>query len=348
MTSFQIDQIVKTFHLVASNGVARWAARKGDTLEGSWAANPMELVQFAEAYEDWNFYVQPNPSQKRHGKRCSAADVTDWRWFLVDLDPSSSDPVNEDDYGDAIFEVVAALQAYMGKAYTPLTLHSGRGRQLWFRLTVDEPWYCKSNLASMFKLTRVGLEGIEVIDEIPMRSAVQDAQRYWLKQLAGRVTSHYVSLDTSTSDLPRLMRCPGTINTKTGEIARFFTAYDEKTHFCAGLAEKLLRYVPVTEFRRGYQGPLPARSPFSEHQPWQAAAAWCTGRGADYLSFGALEPGRHSGAVAAARSLAEQGVSEGEILKALAFGGSLCRPELDDAAYFDRTAKDAVSRVRPA
>lgn len=343
MTSFQIDQIVKTFHLVESNGVARWAARRGDTLEGSWAANPMELVQFAEAYKDWNFYVQPNPSQKRHGKRCSAADITDWRWFLVDLDPSTGP--DDDDYGDAIFEVVSALQSYMGKPYTPLMLHSGRGRQLWFRLTVDEPWYCKSNLESMFKLTRVGLEGVETIDEIPMRSAIQDAQRYWLKQLGGRVETPGVSIDGSVSDLPRLMRCPGTINTKTGEVARFLNVYDEKTHFCRGLAEKLLRYVPVTEFRRSHQCYAPLGS--CAGHPWQAAVSFLTGRGADYLTFGAIEPGRHSGAVAAARSLAEQGVEEKEIFRALLFGGSLCRPELDDSGYFIRTARDAVARCRP-
>jgi hypothetical protein len=335
------DEIMRTFHLLSRRtGIVWWAARKGDKLEGSWASSPLELVQFAEAYSDWDFYVQPNPSARRHGKRCRTEDIAAWEWFLVDLDPKDGVKTINEPWArmneDAVVNIQHLVDSYSGKANKPFIIFSGRGIQLWYSLgcvdlTANERW----------PVRRVDLTNMKVttLDEVPLCVAIPAAQSHWLEYLASHFQSEYFNVDTSSSDLPRLMRCPGTINRKTGLPAYVAKeGEDQQGAAMKGLWRKLLNYTPTAKM-------LHKPAPSVPGAPWQVAAALTKSKtAADFLTFGATEPGRHKVACATARALAEAGIDESEIVKALERGGQLSRPVLDDPEYIARTAADAVRR----
>lgn len=305
-------QVARAWHLVHTGygEVVRWAARKGDRMQGSWAQSPIELVQFAHAYSDWDFYIQPNPTKKRHGVRCSAEDVTRWRWFLIDIDPTKENDGTDGSVERVVANIRAALNSYAGTPVNAVIVGSGRGVQLWVPLA-----------ASNYEHPIIPL-----------------CQRYWLARLEGRRTEPGWVIDASASaDLPRLFRCPGTVNRKTGRRAYIWMGSDPTPN--EGLAQKIVGWTPAKD-----KAPPTPREQVTGVQTnvWQAAVAYMTNEGANYLTFGATEPGRHRAACAAARSLAECGVPEGEIVVALSVGGLLCRPEITDRGYLERTARDAV------
>lgn len=362
MLTSKIDalEIARAFHLLSSyNGIVRWGARKGDRIQGAWAGSALELVQFAEAYAEWDFYVQLNPSDRRHGVRCSTEDIAAWEWFVVDLDPVGIP--DKKSLGIAVQDVKRAVHAYTGKDYIPLEIHSGRGRQLWYRVSdfvnktetgMRHEWHLKDSagLPVLFDVRGIDLwaeDPIVVKRNLLLRDVVTCAQRYWLSQLAARITVPNVIVDPSVSDLPRLMRCPGTINQKTGERAYFVT--DTVTANLLGawavqpyMAWKLLKYTPSD---RLYPSAVPDSSALPDGAPWQAALSRVNPTAANFVTYGSTEPGRHRACVAAARALAETGLSEEEVLKALIVGGERSRPELLDVAYLSRTAHEAWIRV---
>lgn len=321
------DQIAAAWRFLDYPGcVVRWAAIKGGRCEGSWAQSPMELVQFARAYVGWNFYVQPNPSAKRHGNRCGAADIAFWRWFLIDIDPVDGAvfaPPVETEWGPCPVELaeIAAdtlqgIAAYSGTRAYAKFVFSGRGIQLW-----------------------IPLDAVDFDNSSTSRHKVQACQRYWLEQLERRRRDDRVRIDVSAcADLPRLFRCPGTVNQKTGEMARFLHSFEMKAN--PGLASKILAYTPDYA-----QAPPPEAPTMVIRGSWQAAVAYMSREGANFLTYGAVEPGRHRAACAAARSLAELGVAESEIVDALTLGCARSRPAIEDPAYIARTAREALRYV---
>ncbi len=357
------DQVSRAFHLLSSyNGIVRWAARKGDAIEGSWAASPLELVQFAEAYRDWDFYVQLNPSDRRHGVRCRSEDIAAWEWFVVDLDPEGDYRPDQYTLRTAGREVVHAIHAYTGKQYVPVAVYSGRGLQLWFRVglhsvvsdpRVESGMYHEWRLYNMAdgKPRSFDIRGVDLWAEDPvtvkrtllMRDAITSAQRYWLAQLATRVTDKRIIVDPSVSDLPRLMRCPGTFNRKTGAQAEILMLDGGRDGEAVQehLGYKLLKYTPSD---RMYSTLEPGASRLPEGAPWQAALSKINSTAAGTITYGATEPGRHRAMSGAARALAEVGLEEEEILKALTVAGMRSRPELLDGPYLERTARDAFTR----
>lgn len=329
------DQVARAWHLVATEDpteVVRWAARRGDRIQGSWAQSPIELVQFAHAYSDWDFYIQPNPTRKKHGVRCSGEDISRWRWFLIDIDPVGDAFLT----ADLMLEIVAwaqsAMNSYVGTKVTNTWVYSGRGVQIWVPLG---------------SATNVHPNPLAHISpgNGNLRYAIQGAQRYWLARLDSRRPFPEIVIDAAAcADLPRLFRCPGTINRKTGEMA--LIGFGSSVTPNEGLAQKILAWTPEKEktppLRPLSQAPLPKgwKAP-----SWQSVVAYMTREGADFITYGATEPGRHRACCAAARSLAEQGVEEDDIVRALLVGAEKCRPDMMEFAaggYFERTARDAV------
>ena len=59
----------------------------GKQKDGDFARSAREIRNFARSWSDLNIYVAPNPSNSTGGVRHSAADVTNWSYFLIDADP---------------------------------------------------------------------------------------------------------------------------------------------------------------------------------------------------------------------------------------------------------------------
>jgi hypothetical protein len=125
---------------------------------------------------------------------------------------------------------------------------------------------------------------------------------------------HGCKVDTSTSDLPRPMRMPGTFNQKTGRMARII---QYTTMVFEGLAEVLVKGTPESKLVE------PDVVPIAPGLPWQMAMHRLTLSAKTYLKEGQEEPGRHKMMWHAARKLHELGVSRAEARKALAQANAL-------------------------
>lgn len=261
------EHVVRLFARDANGGVI-----------GDYARSPRELVRFVESLDGkYNIYVGLNPTTSTVGTRHSASDVTHWSFFPVDVDPTEPNP----DPAGAAEEAKKLMREYFGISHEPIVIDSGRGRQLWYRLSdyiLDEN--------STFK-----------------RGVCRRAMQHWLRRLSENVAygDSGCRIDTSVSDLPRVMRCPGTVNLKTGKRGSIVTDYTEA--FCA-LGEDMIRLAPKNTFDTSRVVVVDSSS------PWQVAFPHLTRRAQDYLTSGKEEPGRHATMWHTVKKLYEVGVSE--------------------------------------
>jgi hypothetical protein len=217
------------------------------------------------------------------------------------------DPVEEVyDAAAAIHEALLWLGEWLGRDFRrtpPIIIDSGRGMQAWIRLE-DIPM--RDSPARSADDLRLGLD----------RSTARRVNGYWLKRLDEKLGVAYgCRIDTSVSDLPRVMRCPGTINQKTKRMARFVNATDQ---VFVGLATLLLVGVPKNKLT----DPEPSEG-ISAGQPWQMVFAHMTLMAQTYLIQGQAEPGRHKVMWHTAKKLRELGVTRAEARRALSYANAL-------------------------
>ncbi len=301
--------------------VVRVFARGGDERDGDFAQSAREVRQFAKTYSTHNIYVAPNPTNSTAGSRHSASEVTHWSYFLIDMDPVKK----MNNPGSALEEALKYLGEWTGRDFhsmRPIILDSGRGVQAWIRLgdvVLDDS--CRPGKIISPDLARNGriIRGEEEGPVVPARIHRATARRvngYWLQRLDKQLgLIHGCRIDTSVSDLPRVMRCPGTFNKKTGRMARFLYATDE---VFVGLACRLTADTP----KMALSDPEPAEG-VAHGQPWQMVYAHLTRMAQDYLTKGQEEPGRHKVMWHTAKKLQELGVSRTEARKALRWANRL-------------------------
>jgi hypothetical protein len=275
----------------------RLFARADDLRDGDYATSAAEVRKFARAYRDRNVYVAPNPTSYRGGARHASGDVTHWSYFLIDMDP-----VEEVyDAQAAVNHALLWLGEWIGRDFSlnqPIIIDSGRGAQAWIRLR-----------------------------DCPLVNAEDKSVPGWPRQMVRRVNSYWLKrldeklgvvcgcrVDTSTSDLPRLMRCPGTRNVKTGRKASFVVSTDR---VFPGVAKLLVVGTPPQALTDPDQGEVVAG------QTWQAVFAHLTRMAQTYLTQGQEEPGRHKVMWHTAKKFRELGVTRAEAARALRWANSL-------------------------
>lgn len=256
---------------------------------GLEAATELEMVCHWAEKHGYDCYWQPNSTTKKDGTRCKTHDITAWCFFLIDIDPieTSARP------SVALLEVQRRLMEMLQVSLDGYWCESGRGIQAWYPLAPT-----------------------------PTHSLVNAprAQSYWLGRLSSEM-GHFAgcTLDPSSADLPRVMRLPNTINTKTGRRTRL-------TRLARGanplLAQRLLERTPAHIF----DIKEPKKS--VDMGPWQAYLPLMTVGGRKFLTEGAAEGARHKAATAAMLSLCELGASRSEVLSALLYGAQFCDPPL--------------------
>lgn len=281
--------------------VVRLFARSGDTRIGDFARSPGEIDRFIRSAPGMNCYVAPNPTTCKTGVRHSAKDVTHWSYFLLDVDPveEDADPARG---LDLALDIFGRLTHRDYSEDVPILIDSGRGRQAWFRLPDVE-------------LADVVPEVIETCEMPVTRKQARKCAGWWLARLSEEFgTSFGCRLDTTVSDLPRVMRLVGTPNKKTGREARFLNA---TSRVYRGLQHTLLSGVPYTVYDDPEPGQLPPGT------PWQVAFPKLTRKAQDYLTKGKQEPGRHQTAWHVAQKLMESGISPEQTTAALAWGNGL-------------------------
>lgn len=287
-----------------SGTYVRWFARRGQERIGGGVDTVEELILAAYSAEGMNFYVAPNPAETRAGTRHTSAQVTNWSWFLIDIDP-----VEDNAQPELVTEVVLGkLGKWWGidfNARRPLLIHSGRGAQVWIRLDdimVNHP--C------------IGLEDGDIWPSsdggVTNARTARITNGFWLKKLAEEIgTMRGCRIDTTCADLPRVMRCPGTLNTKTGKSSILIVPSAEQY---VGLSRSLVAGVPRPLF-----DPVPVPV-LAAGTPWQAVFVHLTMRAQSYMTEGKDEPGRHDTMFHVALCLAERGLERDEVRRALQYG----------------------------
>jgi len=242
----------------------------------------------------WDAYIQPNPTRTKN-KRSSAKDVSHYRWFTMDIDPVEGGDSSE------IFSmnVPAPLMDLEGSVFE---VQTGRGIQLWWRaveteIVSDEQREALRYMnACMLKETYLGVKGWKV-DFLP--------------------------------DLPRLVRMPMTINSKTGRMAEITTWPKEGCMWFD------------SQVGREWAGdpPPPPEPVVLVKAKWQHALPHLSLLAKTFIMEGVdskdtESPGRHHSAVAAARSLRDANLPYECALVAVLRGARRCRPSLDEDSSF--------------
>lgn len=304
-------------------GIVRWFARdrEGTVVVGDFADSPRGLSMAADAYQHLNFYVQPNPTAQRTKLRSAAKDVTHWSYLFVDVDPMAE---AEDPRPDlALTFALQKLSSFVGKALDPLVIDSGRGMQAWVRLE-DVHLY---ESVTLLDGGTIGYDGVNVVTS---RHVARTAANYALHELdkalvaegqyLGQEVKGYYGcrIDVSCSDLPRLMRCPGTFNTRTKRTTKLVA--EGRMH--PGVARLLVVATPPLTL-------VPRTIVLRPGLPWQRIVNKLTKTAAVFLREGAREPGRHKTMSATLKSLKDNGIDAQRALDALVFGNAKTKPPLD-------------------
>lgn len=190
-------------------------------------------------------------------------------------------------------------------------INSGRGRQLLYPLAMNEVEPMKASRAMAYWLNRMNRE---------LKEAGQDFG---------------CSIDTSCSDLPRVMRMPNTINQKT----RWYSTGGGIMPPNADLHGDLISLVPEGT----YKMPEP-KAPIGTLKSWLSYLPHLTVRARKFLEVGEQETQRHYGAAACLLSLIEQGATEGQCLSALSHGAKLCLPPLPQGEVVDMVSRKFLTR----
>ena len=296
--------------------VTRMFARNRETqaLDGDFARSASEMYHFAEINADKQTYVCPNPATGTTGTRHTAEQTSHWSYLLIDMDPIE----DEFDPEPAMEEALLWLGEWNGRDFgprgqRPLIIDSGRGRQAWIRLE-DHQLAPDGQVIVMEMLTPVQRLGTQDPTYLSWtcgwdRRTTRKVCGYWLGKLADKLgMCHGCKVDTSTSDLPRPMRMPGTFNQKTRRMARIV---EPGSGVFGGLGSILVSQVPKDKL---VEPPPPRVIP---GRRWQQVSNALTKTAKDYLKGGQEEPGRHKVMWHTAKKLHELGVERDECRRAL-------------------------------
>lgn len=326
MTLAQAEELFSIMQAQWPEGsIFRYFARRptDERVHGQAVYTPAELVcvtGWADTH-GYNSYVQVNPTMRRDGVRCSGVDITHWSWFLMDIDPIApiSDPMS------LLEEVERQMRGHFGlHDLQRIIIDSGRGVQAWYPL---DPFPLKG--LAVFRTAPIPRQWEDEdlkqnLAMIERREAVPRGMAYWLDFYRHRIAEWAgCVVDTSVSDLPRVMRIPYTINAKTGVVGSLLHRDDGRNEH---LASQLLAYAPYHIWKE--KDPIVELNGFNDQTPWDKFVKFMSRGGRIFLTEGSMEGGRHRAAASALLSLMELGCGKEQARSALLWGGRLCTPVL--------------------
>jgi hypothetical protein len=289
----------KGWQLLSWRGEAQWfAKRPGGKVLGGRLRSLDQLIgtiRNAEAL-GWNLYLNANATLPTSKIKLSRSDVIRWRYLVVDLDPVADSPV-------------APPESYLPEG---VRVFSGRGYQFWVPIRLP--------IVASFGIT-------DSPAGAPLRASC-GAFDTAVALLYERGMSGYLHtlappdgylVDTTCSDLARVVRCPGSINQKTGMRATIERFPDIGKPLYAQAVMDCARYVPE-----------PPAAVCTELTSLNAALPHLNVRTRTFILNGAGFPGRHTACFAAAKNLHELGIIRDRAYEWLLIGAGKCYKVTND------------------
>jgi hypothetical protein len=271
----------------------QWFAKKHERRMGGRIMSPIQFLGAVRNARElgWDFYLQLNPSRARSGAiKLSREDIIRWGFIVVDIDPV-----------DTVLQP-PMLNPNFTRVFT------GRGYQCLLPII-----------------------GTPEISKLPEDVWPEDIMRGYLRML-NRTIDQWApgyKVDTSCADLARVVRCPGTINQKSGRMA-VYEFGSGKGHTVNTLLKYRLVPEPVT-------APAKNTANLSDIMPHLTVTA------RRFILDGVETPGRHSAVYHTAKLLRELGVSYDKAMDWMYAGGLRCRPSIMMDPKFHR---DLVNTVK--
>lgn len=275
------------WQLLSWQGEAHWFATK---LEGSrkrvMGGGLMSLDQLLGTIRNaehlhWDLYLNANPGkpEQRNKRKLAREDITHWRHVVVDLDPTP----------DAVGAPYIGEPDSDGGWWDHARIFSGRGYQLW-----------------------LPLEGWEASRIPPNAERLMQGYLRYIGSNCEKWAPGW-KVDTACSDLARVVRCPGSVNQKTGNRA---------------FVEKVLqagRLLPVSWLRRHEQmAPEPVQIAVGETASFLDILPHLNGKTKQFIMYGVEVGERHNACYAACRNLHELGVEAERAADWLYIGAQRC------------------------
>lgn len=241
------------------------------------------IIRNAEAL-GWDLYLQANPSREVPGHvKLAREDITHWRYITVDLDP-----------GPDALDV--PLKGWPGHC-----IFSGRGYQYWVPIASTPP------LSDAWGSSYITASRVESI----MRGYLSFVAKQCFDDLKGWI------VDTSCSDLARVVRCPGSVNQKSGKRSQVLSKLDPPW--------------PELQYLEHYALEVPEPpKPISPTESLNLLGVLphLNGSSREFILNGATSPGRHRRLYSTTKNLYELGIPKGTALAWVENGCSLCIPSL--------------------
>lgn len=258
----------------------------------------------------FNTYYHINPSSHAFPLlKGSREHIIAWRHLLIDLDPIG-EPVPIELAFDLARETARGA-GIMDDLYD--IVWSGRGVQL---------------------LLRVQLVEAEYRPELIERACMM-----FLRSIP-EPTLWPVKVDTTTYDLARVARVPGSINQRTGRHAEYM-----------GIGSGfLLDPWGILDLAAAAPEPAPSTARVSIPPDINLPRAWLLAHlnhtAIDFIFYGAEYPSRHRAAYVTALALRDLGVDEERATQVVLSGAARCRPRPLDADDAVRQVQSAYNRRR--
>lgn len=210
------QQLERVFQLLNRGSGVAWTAKatKGHALVGNRALTAESLQKHAAQQEGWDFFICLNSTQKNTTKP-SKRDIANFSVIGLDIDPPSGMSLDPLSVGAAVDSSLTNLTGYRNNH---VIVSSGRGVWAWVFV---EPTLLLTDTAQD--------------DADALIKGFTDAVG------AQSLALHGLKLDSACADLSRIARCPGTVNSKTGQPARIIMDYEPVDPLPLTMVESLAR-----------------------------------------------------------------------------------------------------------
>lgn len=260
------------------------------------------IIRHADAYNkilrnlsSWNVYLGMNPATTWRGIKVRDDQISEVIGLVVDIDPSTDVAWAPSSVSLLIQPALEAVHSTLGRIPYTQVLATGRGLQLWLRV-LPHPLHSEDDRFAWRGATRQFLLSTE-------REFVRSASGY--------------RVDTSCSDLSRLVRAPFSINQRTQTKVEVL---------------KTLEHPPInpTSFLELFPTEKPEPFPTPKHPSlkWWKSFHLLTTTAQRFIVEGVSEPGRHSAAYATAASLRDTGIGYKIAERLILHGAARCSPPL--------------------